>query len=81
MKAMIFTTVLSLGFLAQAVEMPSVGGAVNAAKAKASNVMSACKEDTVSYCKEIKGLDKIKACLKENVDKLTPPCKESVTKI
>lgn len=81
MKMMMMTCVLALGFMAQAIDMPTTAGVMDKAKAKASNVMASCKEDTVSFCKEIKGVDKIKACLKNNVDKLTPPCKESVTKM
>lgn len=81
MKSMILAALMTVGFLALAVDMPGKDKVLNAAKAKATDVMAACKEDTVTYCKEIKGVDKIKACLKENVDKLTPACKDSVTKM
>ncbi len=81
MKAIVFGFLCLAASSVGAVDMPTAGGAMNAVKAKGVNVMAACKEDTVSYCKEIKGMDKIKTCLKENVDKLTPSCKESVTKI
>ena len=42
---------------------------------------SACKEDKTKFCKEVKAAGgKVKACLKEHMEELSPACKESLVK-
>lgn len=42
---------------------------------------SACKEDKTKFCKEVKAAGgKVKACLREHMEELSPACKESLVK-
>ena len=47
-------------------------------KAKAGEVMAACKDDTTHYCEKMKTADTVKACLKENYSKLSEGCKKVI---
>lgn len=48
------------------------------AKAKAQDVMVACKEDKVKHCEKYNKLDALKECLKKNKEALTDGCKASL---
>ncbi|MGB6968173.1 MAG: cysteine rich repeat-containing protein [Methyloceanibacter sp.] len=42
---------------------------------------SPCKEDKTKFCKEVKAAGgKVKACLREHMEELSPACKESLVK-
>lgn len=48
------------------------------AKAKAQDVMAACKDDKVKYCEKYNEMGALKECLKQNKDNLSAGCKKSV---
>lgn len=42
---------------------------------------SPCKEDKTKFCKDVKAAGgKVKACLREHLDEVSPACKESLAK-
>jgi gas vesicle protein len=48
---------------------------------KFKGAMGACKDDKQKLCKDVKpGEGRIKNCLKENMDKVSPSCKEHIEK-
>lgn len=54
------------------------GKAMEMGKAKAGEVMVACKEDTAHFCDQMKTAETIKTCLKENYSKLSEGCKKVI---
>jgi hypothetical protein len=79
----VFTSIMLLACFAQAEDsmMKGLGAkALEKTKTVATDVMSACKNDQVKFCKETQGAENIKACLKSNYEKLTPTCKQALPK-
>lgn len=48
------------------------------AKAKAQDVMAACKDDKIKYCDKYTEINALKECLKLNQANLSAPCKASL---
>lgn len=65
-----------------AIDMPDLNAegakVVEQAKAKAKDVMAACKEDKVKYCDKYTELNALKECLKKNKESLSAGCKSSL---
>ncbi len=82
MKTLVLGLILMMGSVvfAQDAMMQMNGKAMETLKAKASEMSLACKQDSVQFCKEMKGMEKAKTCLKDNYEKLSPGCKEAVGK-
>jgi hypothetical protein len=55
--------------------------AMTASKDKATEVMNACKSDTAHFCDKMKSVDASTACLKENYNKLSDPCKKVINPV
>ncbi|MBO9665295.1 MAG: hypothetical protein J7501_00590 [Bdellovibrio sp.] len=51
---------------------------VDQAKAKAQDIMAACKEDKVKYCDKYNEIEALKQCLKMNQANLSAGCKASM---
>ena len=51
------------------------------AVAAAKDMMAACKNDSMTLCKGMTDKEKVSACLKENMAKLSPACKETMPKM
>ncbi|KYG70353.1 hypothetical protein AZI85_14575 [Bdellovibrio bacteriovorus] len=47
-------------------------------KAKAQEVMTACKEDKVKHCDKYTEMEALKTCLAKNKESLTPSCRTSL---
>ncbi|MFM6928940.1 MAG: hypothetical protein ACKOX6_10785 [Bdellovibrio sp.] len=65
-----------------AIDMPELNAqgakVMEQIKAKAQDVMAACKEDKVKYCEKYTELNALKECLKKNKESLSAGCKSSL---
>lgn len=79
---LVLAVMMMVGSSAFALDMPDLNteGAkvVEQAKAKAKDVMAACKEDKVKYCDKYTELNALKECLKKNKESLSAGCKSSL---
>ena len=80
MKNLFILSVLTLTLNAQAQTAMSgfKAKALELGKAKASEAMVACKEDTAHFCENMKTVETTKSCLKENYSKLSEGCKKVI---